>query len=99
GVRGLKTLRSKSGLGLSSVVLIFDENAELMAARQLVQERLWTLTGQLPALARTPVILSPLSSTRRVLKIGVWSKPLSQTALPTLVRWPVRPPLMSIAGV
>ena len=67
GVKGLKTLRSKSVLGLSSVVLIFDEGAELMSARQLVQERLLTLTGQLPALARTPVILSPLSSTSRVM--------------------------------
>ena len=99
GVKGLKTLRSKSVLGLSSVVLIFDESAELMAARQLVQERLLTLTGQLPSLARTPVILSPLSSTSRVLKIGVWSKTLSQTEMTTLVRWTVRPRLMSIAGV
>jgi CzcA family heavy metal efflux pump len=99
GVKGLKTLRSKSVLGLSSVVLIFDENAELMAARQLVQERLLTLTGQLPSLARTPVILSPLSSTSRVLKIGVWSKTLSQTEMTTLVRWTVRPRLMSIPGV
>ena len=70
-----------------------------MAARQLVQERLLTLTGQLPSLARTPVILSPLSSTSRVLKIGVWSKTLSQTEMTTLVRWTVRPRLMSIAGV
>jgi len=99
GVKGLKTLRSKSVLGLSSVVLIFDENAELMGARQLVQERLLTLTGQLPALAKTPVILSPLSSTSRVLKIGVWSKTLSQTEMTTLVRWTVRPRLMSIPGV
>jgi len=99
GVKGLKTLRSKSVMGLSSVVLIFDEHAELMAARQLVQERLLTLTGQLPSLARTPVILSPLSSTSRVLKIGVWSKTLSQTEMTTLVRWTVRPRLMSIAGV
>ena len=70
-----------------------------MAARQLVQERLLTLTGQLPSLARTPVILSPLSSTSRVLKIGVWSKTLSQTEMTTLVRWTVRPRLMSIPGV
>jgi CzcA family heavy metal efflux pump len=99
GVKGLKTLRSKSVLGLSSVVLIFDEGAELMGARQLVQERLLTLTGQLPALARTPVILSPLSSTSRVMKIGVWSKTLSQTEMTTLIRWTVRPRLMSIPGV
>src|SRR5947209_7890610 len=40
GVARLKTLRSKSVLGLSSVVLIFEPGADLMQARQLVQERL-----------------------------------------------------------
>ena len=99
GVKGMKIMRSKSVLGLSSVVLIFEEGVELMSARQLVQERLLTLTGQLPALARTPVVLSPLSSTSRVLKIGVWSNKLSQTEMTTLIRWSVRPRLMSIPGV
>ena len=99
GVKGMKTMRSKSVLGLSSVVVIFADVTELMADRQLVQERLLTLTGQLPALARTPVILSPLSSTSRVLKIGVWSDALSQTEMTTLMRWSVRPRLMSIPGV
>lgn len=99
GVRGMKTMRSKSVLGLSSVVLIFEEGVELLAARQLVQERLLTLTGQLPALARTPVMLQPLSSTSRILKIGVWSDTLSQVELTTLVRWTVRPKLMAAPGV
>ena len=99
GVKGMRTMRSKSVLGLSSVVLIFATDTELMADRQLVQERLLTLTGQLPLLARTPVILSPLSSTSRVLKIGVWSDKLSQTDMTTLIRWTVRPRLMSIPGV
>lgn len=99
GVKGMKTMRSKSVLGLSSVVLIFADGTELMADRQLVQERLLTLAGQLPALARTPVILSPLSSTSRVMKIGVWSDTLSQTEMTTLVRWNVRPRLMSVPGV
>lgn len=99
GVKGMKTMRSKSVLGLSSVVLIFADGTELMADRQLVQERLLTLTGQLPVLAKTPVILSPLSSTSRVMKIGVWSETLSQTEMTTLVRWSVRPRLMSVPGV
>lgn len=99
GVKGMKVMRSKSVLGLSSVVLIFADGTELMADRQLVQERLLTLTGQLPQLARTPVILSPLSSTSRVLKIGVWSDSMSQVDMTTLVRWKVRPKLMSIPGV
>jgi len=99
GVKGMSIMRSKSVLGLSSVVLIFSDGTELMADRQLVQERLLTLTGQLPALARTPVILSPLSSTSRVLKIGVWSDKLTQTEMTTLIRWTVRPRLMSVSGV
>lgn len=99
GVRGLKTMRSKSVLGLSSVVLIFDDSVGVMAARQLVQERLLTVAGQLPALAKPPVILAPLSSTSRVMKIGVWSKKLTQIEMTTLIRWVVRPRLMSIPGV
>jgi CzcA family heavy metal efflux pump len=99
GVRGLKTLRSKSVLGLSSVVAIFENGADLMQARQLVQERLTTLAGQLPAVARPPVMLSPLSSTSRVMKIGVTSRVLSQVELTTLMRWTVRPRLMAIPGV
>ena len=40
GTIGLKTIRSKSVLGLSSVVLILKEGSDLMASRQVVQERL-----------------------------------------------------------
>jgi len=99
GVKDMKTMRSKSVQGLSSVVMIFAEGTELMAARQLVQERLLTLAGQLPTLVRTPVILSPLSSMSRVLKIGVTSKSLSQIEMTTMARWTIRPRLMAIPGV
>ena len=73
GTSWLETIRSKSVQGLSSVVLIFESGCDLMRARQLVQERLAVEAPHLPAVARAPVILSPLSSTSRVLKIGVWS--------------------------
>ena len=99
GVSDLKTLRSKSVLGLSSVVAIFRDGADLMLARQLVQERLTTLAGHLPSVARAPVMLAPLSSTSRVMKIGVTSKVLSQVELTTLIRWTVRPRLMAMPGV
>src|SRR5271163_1307451 len=68
GTIGLKTIRSKSVLGLSSVVLILKEGTDLMASRQVVQERLAVETPRLPVVARPPVILSPLSSTSRLLK-------------------------------
>jgi CzcA family heavy metal efflux pump len=99
GTIGLKTIRSKSVLGLSSVVLILQEGSDLMAARQVVQERLAVEAARLPAAARQPVILSPLSSTSRLLKIGVSSKTLSQMDLTLLAKWTIRPRLMAIRGV
>ena len=99
GTIGLKTIRSKSVLGLSSVVLILKEGTDLMAARQVVQERLAVETARLPSAASKPVILSPLSSTSRLLKIGVSSKTLSQMDLTLLAKWTIRPRLMSIPGV
>ena len=99
GVSWLKTMRSKSVLGLSSVVLIFEQGTDLMQARQLVQERLGILTGNLPAVAGAPVILPPLSATSRVMKIGLSSEVLSQMELSTLARWTIRPRLMAVPGV
>ena len=99
GTPWLVTMRTKSVLGLSSVVLHFDRSADLMAARQLVQERLARAALQLPALARPPVLMPPLSSTSRVLKIGVTSPTRSQMELTDLVRWTLRPRLMAVPGV
>jgi CzcA family heavy metal efflux pump len=99
GTIGLKTIRSKSVLGLSSVVLILKEGTDLMAARQVVQERLAVESSRLPAAANRPVILSPLSSTSRLMKIGVSSKTLNQMDLTLLAKWTIRPRLMSIPGV
>src|SRR5579864_1068252 len=56
GTIGLKTIRSKSVLGLSSVVLILKEGTDLMSARQVVQERLAVEASRLPAAANKPVI-------------------------------------------
>ncbi len=92
-------LRSKSVLGLASVVVHFQSGTDVIKARQLVQERIARVTPQLPAVARAPVMLTPLSSTSRVMKIGVTSKTLSQMDMTTLVRWTARPRMMAVPGV
>ncbi|MFN0124963.1 MAG: efflux RND transporter permease subunit [Blastocatellia bacterium] len=99
GLTALKTLRSKSVLGLSAVVLIFEAGTDLLRARQLVQERLALAASRLPTVARPPVILSPLSSTSRVMKIGLSSNTLSQMDMTDLARWTIRPRLMAVPGV
>ena len=99
GAPWLTTVRSKSVLGLSSVTLFFEEDVDLMQARQVVQERVAIAASELTSVARPPVILSPLSSTSRVLKIGLQSDTLTQTELTTLALWTIRPRLMAIPGV
>lgn len=99
GVPGIATLRSKSVLGLSSVVLLLERGADVFRARQMVQERVTQAQARLPAAARPPIMLAPLSSTSRAMKIGISSKKLDQMELSELVRWTIRPRLMFVPGV
>ncbi len=99
GTPGLETIRSKSVMGLSSIRLLLHQNADVYRARQLVQERLASEAPRLPSVARPPVILQPLSSLSRMMKIGMWSKKLSQSDLTELAVWTIRPRLMAIPGV
>ena len=97
GTPGLVEMRSNSVLGLSSVVLIFERGTDLINARALVAERV--ALARIAPIANTPVVLPPLSSTSRVLKVGVWSSDKTQMELTDVVRWTVRPRLMSVPGV
>jgi Cu/Ag efflux pump CusA len=99
GVPDLMTLRSKSVLGLSSVSILFDRGTDVIRARQLVQERVTQVQARLPAAARPPVMLPPLSSTSRAMKIGISSTKLDQMQLSELARWTIRPRLMAVPGV
>ncbi|MFD1103840.1 efflux RND transporter permease subunit [Sphingobium olei] len=99
GIPHLATLRSKSVLGLSSVVILLDRGTDVMRARQMVQERVTQVQGRLPTAARPPVMLPPLSSTSRAMKIGISSSKLDQMQLSELVRWTIRPRLMAVPGV
>ncbi|MFO1066554.1 MAG: efflux RND transporter permease subunit [Pirellulales bacterium] len=99
GIPFVKAVRSKSVLGLSSVRLIFASGTNLLTARQLVQERLTIVAAQLPSVVRAPVILPPLSSLSRCMKIGLWSDKVDQSEMTVLTKWTIRPKLMSISGV
>ncbi|WP_188064406.1 efflux RND transporter permease subunit [Sphingobium sp. KCTC 72723] len=99
GVPDLATLRSKSVLGLSSVQILFKRGTDVIRARQLVQERVTQAQARLPTAARPPVMLPPLSSTSRAMKIGITSTKLDQMQISELARWTIRPRLMAVPGV
>jgi len=72
GVSWVKEIRSESLPGLSSVVLFFEQDVDILTARQMVMERL-TETHTLPSVAKPPKMLNPTSSAGRFLKVGVSS--------------------------
>jgi len=99
GIPGLDIMRSKSVEQLSSIVLIFDAGTDVMHARQLVQERLSLAAPSLPTWAAPPVIMPPLSSTARTMKIGISSKELSVIELSMTTYWKIRDRLLLVPGV
>jgi CzcA family heavy metal efflux pump len=98
GVAWLDTIRSESIPGLSRVELIFEPGTDLLRARQVVTERL-TQSAGLPQVAKPPAMLQPLSSTSRVMMVGLSSKEVSAIRMSVLARWTIRPRLMGVPGV
>jgi CzcA family heavy metal efflux pump len=98
GVQGVDVIRSESVPGLSSIVLVFEPGTDVYRARQLVQERL-TQAHALPNVSEAPTLLQPLSSSSRVLMIGLASDRLSPIERSVIARWTVRPRLMGVPGV
>jgi Cu/Ag efflux pump CusA len=94
----LDTIRSESVPGRSSIDLTFEPGTDVLHARQMVQEHL-TQAHALPAVGTPPVMIQPLSSTGRVMMIGLTAKDLSPVDLSILARWKIKPRLMGLPGV
>jgi CzcA family heavy metal efflux pump len=98
-VPGLAVLRSSTVGALSMVRMIFKPGSDLLLARQRVQERLALAIPNLPLSAGMPVILQPLSSTSRTLKIGITSKNMDLMDLSMIAYWTIRFRLIGVPGV
>lgn len=98
GVAWLDEIRSQSVPGLSSIVLLFEPGTDVIRARQMVAERL-TQAHALPNVSKPPVMLQPLSSTSRVMMVGLSSQDVSLIDMSVLARWTIRPRLLGVPGV
>jgi CzcA family heavy metal efflux pump len=98
GVAFLHTIRSASLPGLSSIEMVFEPGTDILDARQVVEERL-TQAHALPQVSKPPQMLQPVSSTSRVMMVGLSSGELSLIDMSLLARWNVRPRLMGVPGV
>ena len=98
GVAFLHTIKSASLPGLSSIEMVFEPGTDILDARQVVEERL-TQAHALPQVSKPPQMLQPVSSTSRVMMVGLTSEELSLIDMSLLARWNIRPRLMGVPGV
>ncbi len=91
-------MRSQSIPGLSVVTATFNEGTDIYRNRQVVTERVASLSALLPRNI-VPNITPLTSSASTVLGIGLTSDTRSLMELRTLVDWTVRPHLMAVQGV
>jgi CzcA family heavy metal efflux pump len=109
GLPRMTALRSKSVQGLSQTVVQFQPGTDIFQARQMVSERVAAVAQRLPQQAKAPHVLPPLSSTSRVLHIGLAPKKkdqlkpgepvLDQTEISALMKWVIEPRLLAVPGV
>src|SRR5258708_26763381 len=99
GLQGLDDMRSKSVPQLASIELLFKPGTDLMRARQLVQERIATVSPSLPTGAGPPVMLAPVSATGRAMQIGMTSKNHSLIEMSMTAYWTIRARLLRVPGV
>src|SRR5215213_8116381 len=107
GLPRLEETRSISRYGLSQVTVVFEDGTDIYWARQLINERVQEVKGQLPpGLAPT---MGPIAT--GLGEIYLWTvearegakndqgQPYSGTDLRTIQDWIVRPQLKTVAGV
>ncbi|MGI8658868.1 MAG: efflux RND transporter permease subunit [Candidatus Limnocylindria bacterium] len=98
GVAFLDLIESRSVAGMSSIVLTFEPGTDPLHARQVVAERM-TQAHALPNVSRAPAMVQPLSTTSRVMMVGLSSEEVPMIDLSIIAHWTVRQRLMGVAGV
>ncbi len=99
GATHVRRVRSSSTTGFSVVWVEFDWDTDIYLARQIVSEKLATVTENLPENAGNPTLGPQSSILGELLIVGLTADSTSMLDLRTLADWVIRPRLMSTGGV
>lgn len=99
GTPGVDAVRSSSAVGLSTIVVVFQAGTNIYVDRQLVNERLQSVTGNLPPGTTPPVMLPVTSAVGWLVKYALTSDSLSAMDLRTLSDWEIRPRILALGGI
>jgi Cu/Ag efflux pump CusA len=99
GSPGVTAVRSKTSVGLSTITVVFESSTDIYLDRQLINERIQNVLGQLPKTAKPPVMLPVTSAVGWLIKYALVSDTLTPEQLRTYSDWEIRPRLLSQGGI
>lgn len=99
GTPGVDSVRSSSSVGLSTITVVFHTGTNIYLDRQLVNERIQSVTGSLPPGTQPPAMLPVTSAVGWLVKYALTSKTLSPMDLRTISDWQIRPRLLALGGI
>ncbi|MFA5849448.1 MAG: efflux RND transporter permease subunit [Bacteroidales bacterium] len=99
GATDVRRVRSNSSQGFSFVWVEFDWGTDIFKARQIVSEKLITVTAQMPLGVGQPTLAPQSSIMGEMFFIGIQSDSTSMMDLRTIADWNVKPLLLATGGV
>ncbi|WP_423127880.1 efflux RND transporter permease subunit [Gaoshiqia sp. Z1-71] len=99
GATDVRRVRSSSSQGFSFVWVEFDWGTDIFKARQIVSEKLVSLSGQMPLGVGQPTLAPQSSVMGEILFIGLQSDSTSLMDLRTTAEWSIKPVLLATGGV
>lgn len=99
GATDVRRVRSVSSQGFSFVWVEFDWGTDILKARQIVSEKLLSVTSQMPLGVDQPVLAPQSSVMGEIFFIGIQADSTSMMDLRTIAEWNIKPILLSTGGV
>lgn len=99
GATDVRRVRSSSSQGFSFVWVEFDWGTDIFKARQIVSEKLISVTTQMPIGVGMPTLAPQSSVMGEIFFIGIQADSTSMMELRTIAEWNVKPLLLATGGV
>ena len=99
GATDVRRVRSNSSQGFSFVWVEFDWGTDIFKARQIVSEKLITVSSRMPIGVGQPILAPQTSVMGEIFFVGLQADSTSLMDLRTIAEWNIKPLILATGGV